>query len=233
MPFPANEVEVALSRLRAGEGTADELLAALADGDLWLPLPAGTPVDDEIQLPIVAMDGQPLVVVYTSAEQYARGAGDGTHAVLRGRDLAERLPAELGLAVNPGGEYGLPIRPVGVRAMSGGAHTLRAGQQVRLGVPDDEPEELLAAVADRLRAVPAVASARRALMQVGDEPPGLLIGLAIDPALDQERERALAAVRAAVAAVPVGYEVDTIILDDPAAPLQGWLLANTPPCYER
>lgn len=233
MPFPANDVEVALSRLRAGQGTADELLAVLADGELWLPLPAGEPVDDEIQLPVVAMDGQPLVVVYTSAEQYARGAGEGTHAVLRGRDLAERLPAELGLAVNPGGEFGLPIRPVGVRAMSGGAHTLRAGQQVRLGLPAPEPEELLAALAERLRAVPAVASARRALMQVGDEPPRLLIGLALDPATDSERKRALAAVRAAVAAVPVGYEVDTIILDNPADPVQGWLLEHTQPCHER
>ncbi|MGC5021702.1 enhanced serine sensitivity protein SseB C-terminal domain-containing protein [Micromonospora sp. DT47] len=233
MPFPANDVETALSRLRAGQGSPDELLAALADGELWLSLPAGAPADDEIQLPIVAMDGHPLVVVYTSAEQYARGAGEGTHAVMRGRDLADRLPAELGLAVNPGGEYGLPIRPVGVRAMSGGAHTLRAGQQVRLGLPAEEPEELLAALAERLRAVPAVASARRAWMQVGDEPPGLLIGVALDPATDPDRERTLAAVRDAVAAVPVDYAVDTIFLDNPADTVQGWLLDNTQPCHER
>jgi hypothetical protein len=135
MAFPANRLESVLADMRAGSGSADQLLQALADSELWVPLPGGTGDDGEVRLPVTIVDEQPYVVVYTSDEQYARGAGQHAHMVLGGRELAEILADELGLAVNPGGEAGLPIRPEGVRSLRSGQRTIRAGEQVRLGAP--------------------------------------------------------------------------------------------------
>jgi hypothetical protein len=233
MAFPANRLESALADMRAGSGSADQLLQALADSELWVPLPGGTGDGGEVRLPVTIVDEQPYVVVYTSDEQYARGAGQHAHMVLGGRELAEILADELGLAVNPGGEVGLPIRPEGVRSLRSGQRTIRAGEQVRLGAPAEEPRALLAALASAFESVPAVTIARRALAQVGDEPPCLLIGIDADQSVGGWREAALSAVRAAVTAEPVPLIVDTVFLDNSADPITAWMLTHTEPFYRR
>jgi hypothetical protein len=231
MAFPANNVESVLGGLRAGIGTPDQLLRALADNELWVPLPGGT-TGGQAQLPIMLIEGRPYVAVYTSQEQYSRGAGEQTHMVIRGRELAGMLAEELGLAVNPGGEVGLPVRLEGVRAMRGGEQKVRTGQNIRLGHPAEEPTALLAALAAEFAAAPGVVAARRALGQFGEGTPFLLIGVELDHAADW-RATALAAVRAAVAAQPVPLAVDTVFLDDPADPITAWMLGHTEPFYRR
>jgi SseB protein C-terminal domain/SseB protein N-terminal domain len=227
MAFPDNQLEAVLADLRAGTGSADQLLRALADNELWVPLPGGAS-NGQAQLPVMVLDGAPYVAVYTSQSQYARGAGEQTHMVLRGRELAGMMAEDLGLAVNPGGEVGLPVRPEGVRSMREGRRTVRAGERLRLGEPAEEPYPLLAELRARLQSVPAVSTARRALAQAGDEPPVLLIGIEASA-----RAEALAAVKAAVAAQPVPLAVDTVFLDDPADPVAAWMLDNTDPFYRR
>ncbi|GII22655.1 enhanced serine sensitivity protein SseB [Planosporangium mesophilum] len=233
MAFPANELESALAALGSGMGSPDQLLRALADNELWVPLPGGTGDGGEAQLPVMMLDGQPYVAVYTSAEQYARGAGQQVHMVVGGCALAGMLDERLGLAVNPGGEVGLPVRPDGVRTMRGGRTTVRAGQPVRLGAPAEEPRALLAALASAFERVPAVVEARRALAQMGDQPPGLLIGIRADQRVAGWRQAALAAVDAAASAEPMPLTVDTAFLDDPTDPITAWMLGNTEPFYQR
>src|SRR4051794_17883235 len=135
MVFPANPLESVLARLRAGSASADDLLTALANNPLWVPLPAGTDPQGTTQLPVMLLDNAPYVAVYTSHEQYLRGAGEQTHMVLDGKELAAVMADELGLAVNLGAECGLPVRPGGVHTLRGGSRTVKQGSGVRLGQP--------------------------------------------------------------------------------------------------
>jgi hypothetical protein len=181
----------------------------------------------------MTLDGQPYVAVYTSAEQYAHGAGQLSRMVIPGRELAGMLDERLGLAVNPGCDVGLPVRPEGVRSMRGGRITIPAGQQIRLGQPAEEPQALLSAVAAALSRIPAVVDARRALAQIGDQPPGLLIGVRIDRPAADDRQAVLATINSAVAAAPVPLTVDTVFLDDPVDQITAWMIDNTEPFYRR
>ena len=234
MVFPANPVEIALAEVRAGRAPAERLLRALADGELWVPLAGAPGAGGETPLPVVVLDGQPYVAVYTSAEQYGYGAGDQAHMVMTGRTLAGQLTDELGLAVNPGCAVGVPVRPEGVLAIRGGrAHTVRGGQRVRLGDPAEEPRELLDALADAFTRIPAVAAARRALAQIGGRPPGLVVGVEADLSAAGVRESVLAAVDAAVAAAPLPYSVDTYFLDSASDEITAWMRSHTSPFYRR
>jgi hypothetical protein len=233
MTFPANTLENALVGARNGDMSAEALLAALAENPLWVPLPSGADDQGNVQLPVVMLDGRPYVVAYTSAEQYAVGAGVQTHMELPGRELASGMPAELGLAVNPGAEYGVPVHPEGVRALRGGRETVPAGVHVRLGDPDPEPEELLAALRTTLAQVPSVVEARRALAQFGEDPPALLIGIRPDRDAAGWEQAGIEAVTAATKLVPPPCSVGTVYLDDSADPVIRWMLEKTTPFYTR
>ncbi|MEV4350733.1 enhanced serine sensitivity protein SseB [Actinoplanes sp. NPDC049596] len=224
MPFPANPLETALAGARAGDTSSEQLLAALADQPLWVPLPGGADPAGPTRLPVMALDGRPFVAVYTSAEQYARGAGAQPHMEITGRKLAELMAAELGLAVNPGAELGLPVNPEGVQVIRGGRRQVPAGARLRLGEPDPEPTELLTALAAAFTTVPAVIEARRALAQIGDQPPALLIGVRPDPTVPSWRQDILDATQP--------YPVDTTFLDEDDS-VSRWMLTRTEPFYTR
>jgi hypothetical protein len=231
MAFPSNALESALAGLRAGTGSPDGLLQALAENELWVPLPAGAPEGDQsAQLPIMVLDdGQPYVAVYSSAEQFGRGAGDQAHMVLRGRELAAMMAESLGVAVNAGAEAGLPVRAEGVAALRGGRRTAPAGQRVRLGHPAEEPSALLEALRSEFAREGTVGEARRGLAQIGDAAPGLVIGVGCAAGA---RHAVLAAVSRAAQAAPAGLAVDTVFLDDGDA-ISRWLLTNAEPFYRR
>ncbi|MGK5731833.1 enhanced serine sensitivity protein SseB C-terminal domain-containing protein [Streptomyces sp. URMC 124] len=230
--FPANKLEETLAAAKAGSTPAGDILKALATADLWMPLPEAPGGDQGTRLPIVVIDGQPHVAVYTSAEQLKLNAGDVAHAVMGARELIGSLPQELGLALNPGGEVGLPIHAVGVQAVrDGGRKTVRAGESIRLGEPAEEPGALLASLRRAFGAVPAVSSARRALVQVGNQHPGLLIGVTVSGAAGESRDAVLAAVSQAVSEEPVPFTVDTVFLGNPNDQTSVWMTANVEPFY--
>ena len=233
MAFPANGLEAALAGARAGTTRPDQLLQALADNPLWVPLPAGADAQGNAQLPVMMFEGRPYVAAYTSAEQFAVGAGDATHMELTGKELAALLADELGLAVNPGAEHGLPVNPAGVQALRGDRTTVRAGARIRLGEPEPEPQDLLTALLATFARAPAVVEARRALAQVGEAQPGLLIGIRPDRAIGTWQDDAVDAVNAAAERAPVPYPVNAVFLDDEADPVTRWMLEHTTPFYTR
>jgi hypothetical protein len=233
MPFPANPLETALAGLRAGTVSADQLLEALGSNPLWVPLPAGADPRGEAQLPVMVLDGRPYVAAYTSAEQYARGAGAQAHMELAGKQLAGLMADELGLAVNPGAELGLPVHTDGVRTIRGGRRDVPAGSRMRLGAPADEPHQLITTLTRTFAGTPAVLEARRALAQIGGEPPTLLIGVRPDRHVDTWQQDSIAAVTDAVRQTPIEYGVDTVFLDEQADPVTAWMLAHTEPFYRR
>ncbi|MCF3105541.1 enhanced serine sensitivity protein SseB [Streptomyces roseoverticillatus] len=231
--FPANKLEETLAAAKAGSIPAGDILKALATAELWMPLPEAPGGDQGTRLPIVAIDGQPHVAVYTSAHQLKQSAGDVAHAVMGARELINSLPQELGLALNPGGEVGLPIHAAGVQAVrDGGRKTVHAGESIRLGEPAEEPVALLASLRRAFGAVPAVSSARRALVQVGNQHPGLLIGVAVrGGAAEESRDAVLAAVSRAVSEEPVPFAVDTVFLGNPNDQTSVWMTDNVEPFY--
>lgn len=233
MAFPANQLESVLAGARSGAATAEQLLQALRDNDLWVPLPAGAGPQGQTTLPVMALGDGPYVAAYTSSEQFTSAAAGQPHMVLTGRELAALMSPELGLAVNPGGEIGLPIRASGVNTIRGEARRVSAGARMRLGVPAEDPSDLLAALAGAFGALPVVVEARRALAQVGEQPPALLIGvrLSTDQPTDAGARQVTATIQATTARVASPYPVDTVILKDAGDPLTSWLLTNTEPFY--
>ncbi|MCO8277509.1 enhanced serine sensitivity protein SseB [Actinoplanes sp. TRM 88003] len=229
--FPANPLEEALAGARAGRLAPEQLLQAIAANPLWVPLPAGSGPEGQTQLPVMVLEGRPYVAAYTSAEQYARGAGDQAHMELPGRQLAGLMADELGLAVNPGAELGLPVRADGVRTIRGGVTTVRAGARLRLGQPADEPHALVAALRQVFATAPAVVEARRALAQIGDQAPTLLIGVRPDRTVPTWQQDSINAVRTAAERAPLPYAVDTVFLDDQNDPISRWMVEHTEPLY--
>jgi len=198
-----------------------------------VPLPEGASSDGKGGLPIMMIDDAKYVAVYTSEEQFERCAGKYSAAVTPGRAFARTLPPDIGLAVNPGGEGGLPIFPAGVQVIRGEETAAGAGTQITLGEPAEEPYALLEALREAFAAGSEVASARRAWAKVGDSLDGLLLGIEIKTDDDQSRRSALQAVATALGGSPVPYTVNSVFLSDDRDPVVGWFLENTQPFYVR
>ena len=219
MTFPANPVEAALQELRDGKGSPDEVLRALADGDLWVALPEGADAGNA-RLPIVMLDDKPYVVVFTSEAQYGRSGPTGEYMVVNGRVLAGQLAPELGL----------PVNPAGLRRIRGGeGDTVPKGTPIRLGRPADEPVELLAALTRALPGVPEVSAAYYALAQIAEDTPMLVVGVRLTTG--DARAAAFAVVDAVATARRT--PVNMIVMDDVADTIAAWLTEHTTPFYER
>ncbi len=142
----ASAVERALAAAIMDSAKVGDLLDELSRGRLWLPLPDdGRPVTDgsAVNLPIVTYLGSEFVPAYTSARRLlAAAAGPGgtqappvvPHVVVPAAELARRLPAALGIALNPGAGESVPVYPEGVAYMAAAASPA-AGGRIRVGTP--------------------------------------------------------------------------------------------------
>lgn len=228
MSADANDAGRALAAAREGSLSGEQLLEILAGQDVWVPLPGGTEEtgNGSASVPIMLLDGDRYVPVYTSAEEFAQGAGDVPHMVSPLRALARELPAELGVAVNPGGSIGLPIHPAGVDALRGPRSAAPQGSKVRLGQPEVPPTELLAALKQAFARIPEVASARSGWAQFEGKPPGVLLGVVLDPDSEAARQSVLAAVTAARGQVTDPSPVDCVFDFTPGNSVTRWLTAK-------
>jgi len=125
-------VERALAAVAANPAELPGLLVELAAARLWVPLPAlRRPFTDgsAVRLPLVTHQRTDFVPCFTSvlrlsawadqAEAAEQRAGDARaasptvvpHVVVPAVGLAWRLPAGIGLAVNPGSAPGMPLFP--------------------------------------------------------------------------------------------------------------------------
>jgi hypothetical protein len=128
------------------------------------------------------------------------------HIVVPAAELARRLPAGLGIAVNPGAQTSVPVYPEGVTYLA--AAEWEAGDvRIRLGRPPVEPESLLREVAAGLHPIPAAKQASRAWLSVSGQGEGLIISVTLDDPGDEASQAAvLAAVEhAAGAAGPAAW----------------------------
>ncbi len=154
-----------------------------------------------------------------SGRQWRR-AGDARvvpHVVVPAAGLAKRLPAGLGLALNPDGAPGLPLYPESVSYLA--RLDQRGAATIGVGHPPTEPLALLTEVRARLRRLRFVRSASRAWLSVPDRGEGLVIAVALDdPVSEPAHQAVIGALIAAVASVPlhVPFPVDVTFPGEPA-----------------
>ena len=159
----------------------------------------------------------------------------------------ERLPAGLGLALNPDGAPGLPLYPESVSYLA--RLDQRGAATIGVGHPPTEPLALLTEARARLRRLRFVRSASRAWLSVPDRGEGLVIAVALDdPASEPAHRAVIGALLAAVASVPlhVPFPVDVAFPGEPTATastaaatasgpdiIAEWMSRNTRPFYTR
>ena len=242
-PFrPENELERAL--VAAYEtNQLEPLLRALAFSDVYLPAPEPGPDEerhvtahegDEIPLPIVEADDGPFVPVFSSLTQLGRVRPEGGgYLKLQGRALAAIWPAGHRLALNPGGDLGLPLAPEDVARLRDAPPPGDEG--FLIGEPREEPVELLDAIRRFAARRPEVRAAYRGLIvrRPGTgAAPDPLVGLELDPDADVEAVMEAAAEAARGAGVPTLALVPLDPHGD-GGPAARFLLTRTTPFYVR
>lgn len=160
------------------------------------------------------------------------------HIVVPTAELARRLPAGVGIALNPGAEASVPIYPEGVGYLAASPMPLviTDGAQARVGRPPSDPVSLLTEIRSALGAIPDVYQASRAWLSVPGQGEGLVIAVALhDPGSTAAHDAVIAAIEQAVGAVPEqGFPIDV------AFPGEGepdqvdeWISAHAEPFYIR
>jgi hypothetical protein len=163
--------------------------------------------------------------------------------------LAKRMPAGLGLALNPDGAPGLPLYPESVSYLA--RLDQRGAATIGVGHPPTEPLALLNEARGRLRRLRFVRAASRAWLSAPDRGEGLVIAVALDdPASEPAHRAVIGALIAAVASVPlyVPFPVDVTFPGEPAVDAEpgggpgggpgpdiiaDWISRNTRPFYTR
>jgi type III secretion system (T3SS) SseB-like protein len=231
-------VEQVLAAVIKDADRMNDLLDELSRARLWVPLPVGQrPVTDgsAVALPTVTYLGAEFVPAFTSVQRLGAGRG-APHIVVPAAALARRLPAGLGIALNPGAKASVPIYPEGVAYLAA-TQGSAGGVPIRVGHPPAEPEALLREVRSGLHRLPAVRQASRAWLSVPGRGEGLIISVTLDdPASEPAHEAVVEAIEHAVAAIPhqVPFPID-VTFPGEAEPdlLDDWVASNAPPFYTR
>jgi hypothetical protein len=244
----ASAVERALAVAVKDGSRVGELLDELSRGRLWVPLPDdGRPVTDgsAVTLPTVTYLGSDFIPAFTSADRLfgatSEPGGLGRppvvpHVVVPAAELARRLPATLGIALNPGAGESVPVYPEGVAYLAS-AHSAEPGSRIRVGHPPAEPAALLSEVRSALRSVPAARAAATAWLSVDFAGEGLIISVTLDdPADEAVQEAVVGAVERAAAAAPqeAGFPIDvTFPGEGEPDQVDKWISACASPFYVR
>jgi hypothetical protein len=227
--FPVNELEQGLVDASQGRRTVESWLEDLAQAQVWVPLEQS---DDDAggTMRTITLDAKQYVPVFTSRQQLESTLGTAPMVNPPMSEFVTYLPGEVGVAINPGGDLGLPLDAAAVQKLRGELRTAKAQTSVFLGHPALEPEDLLNGVADLLQDIPGARAARRCWAAVGSRPPGLVLSVDLVQADDRERQEVMKAVAEAVDKTAPDYSVD-VVFDADAGEFTRWMLANTTPFF--
>ena len=256
--------EHALAAAAKDPDRVTDLLDELSRGRLWLPLPDDErPVTDgsAVLLPTVTYLGAEFVPAFTSAQQLAAWHGRGRpprqvsvpaqqlpdglpgdvpfaampHIVVPAAELARLLPADMGIALNPGADASVPIYPEGVGYLVA-ALVLADGAQVRVSRPPTDPVTLLTEIRTALGTIPDVQQAARAWLSVPGQGEGLVISVTLhDPGSQVAHSQVITAIERAVGMVPEqGFPIDvTFPGEGQPDQVDDWISAHAEPFYIR
>jgi hypothetical protein len=246
-------MERALAAAIRDSGRIGDLLDELSRGRLWLPLPDdGRPVTDgsAVTLPTVTYLGTSFVPAFTSAARLRgsvprpRTPSGGVHIpapvtphiVVPAAALARLLPADVGIALNPGAGESVPVYPEGVRYLAS-ADDPDPRRRIRVGPLPKRPSGLLDGIRSGLAGVPAVQDASAAWLSVELTGEGLVISVTLDDPTDsQAQDAVIRVVERVVQAEPLdpAFPVDvTFAGEGPADPVDDWISASGAPFYRR
>ncbi|RBM18239.1 enhanced serine sensitivity protein SseB [Streptomyces sp. PT12] len=240
--WPSNELEETLAAVLGAKDAGPRVLEVLGRSSLWIPLPeGGGPASRTLDLPTVDLYGGVYVPVFSSAEQlHLGGASHLPFSVAPSRDFARGLPPQVGIAVNPGGTVGIPLPPAAVAQLCRTTPGQRApgvptGARMRLFQPDwqDEPMDFLRTAATELAALGLVRTARRGLASAEGGPPSLFLGVELDRVDPDVQQTVNGALGRALAACPVVWPVQLVLLDAADDPVVDWLRECVKPFYSR
>jgi hypothetical protein len=264
-------MERALAEAVRDSSKLGDLLDELSLGRLWLPLPKdGQPVTDgaAVRLPTLKYLGAEFVPGFTSAARL-RGTvprpraplppGPGISGVLRASGvhalppvkphivvpvaaLARLLPADVGIALNPGAGESVTVYPEGVAYLAS-VHAPDPRGRISVGPLPVQPDGLLDGIRSGLARVPAASQAVAAWLAVEFAGEGLVISVTLDDPGDGDAKDAVVRVieRAALAAptdprfpidvtFPGEYSRGEASMPDP---VDEWVSAFATPFYRR
>jgi hypothetical protein len=264
-------MERALAEAARDSSKLGDLLDELSHGRLWLPLPEdGQPVTDgtAVRLPTLKYLGAEFVPGFTSAARLRGtvprprtplppGPGisgvprvSGVHAlppikphiVVPVAALARLLPADVGIALNPGAGASVPVYPEGVAYLAS-APALDPHGRISVGPPPVQPDGLLHGIRSGLARVPAASQAAAAWLAVEFAGEGLVISVTLDDPGDGDAKDAVVRVveRAALAApTDPRFPIDVTFPGEHGRgeasvpdPVDEWVSAFATPFYRR
>jgi hypothetical protein len=263
-------MERALAEAVRDSSKLGELLDELSRGRLWLPLPEdGQPVTDgtAVRLPTLKYLGAEFVPGFTSAARL-RGTvprprvplppglgisgvprASGVHAlppikphiVVPVAALARLLPADVGIALNPGAGESVPVYPEGVSYLAS-PHAPDLRGRISVGPLPVQPDGLLDGIRAGLAAVAAASQAAAAWLAVEFAGEGLVISVTLDDPGDGAAKDAVVRVveRAALAApTDPRFPIDVTFPGEYSGgasmpdPVDEWVSAFATPFYRR
>src|ERR1700683_3278444 len=263
-------MERALAEAVRDSSKLGNLLDKLSQGRLWLPLPEdGQPVTDgtAVRLPTLKYLGAEFVPGFTSAARLRgtvprpraplpSGPGisgvpraSGVHAlppirphiVVPVAALARLLPADVGIALNPGAGESVPVYPEGVSYLAS-AHAPDPRARISVGPLPVQPDGLLDGIRAGLAAVAAASQAAGAWRAGECAGEGLVISVTRDDPGDGDAKDAVVRVveRAALAApTDPRFPIDVTFPGEYSGgarmpdPVDEWVSAFATPFYRR
>jgi hypothetical protein len=246
-------MERALAAAIRDPGRIGDLLDELSRGRLWLPLPDdGRPVTDgsAVDLPTLTYLGTSFVPAFTSAARLTGSiprprtpvlgvyvpAPVKPHVVVPAAVLARLLPADVGIALNPGAGESVPIYPEGVRYLAS-AGDPDPRRRISVGPPPMPPEGLLSGISSGLAGVPAVRDDSAAWLSVEFAGEGLVISVTLDDPKDEPaQDAAIRVIERAVQAEPRDpvFPIDVTFPGEGAPdPVDDWVSSSARPFYRR
>ena len=265
-------MERALAEAARDSSKLGDLLDELSRGRLWLPLPDdGQPVTDgtAVRLPTLKYLGAEFVPGFTSAARLRGtvprpraplppGPGisgapkvSGVHAlppikphiVVPVAALARLLPADVGIALNPGAGESVPVYPEGVAYLASVPAAPGPHGRISVGPLPVQPDGLLDGIRSGLAGVPAASQAAAAWLAVEFAGEGLVISVTLDDPGDGDAKDAVVRVveRAALAAPPdPRFPIDVTFPGEYGRgeastpdPVDQWVSAFATPFYRR
>ena len=222
-------------------GAGGRIVEVLGRSYVWVPLPnGGGPGNGPLDLPTLEIDGQAYVPVFSSEEQLRQVAGTHmAYTVAPAVEFARGLPAQVGIAVNPEGVVGVPLPPPAVAELCRSGRTAldgpASGGRVRLFEPDwqEDPMDFLAAASAQFAATGVVRTARRCLAAVETADPVMFVGVELTHWEGDARALPMEALGRALAASPVPWQVNLVLLEAANDPVCDWMRDRLRPFYQQ
>jgi len=212
----------------------EDLLASLAESQVWMLLWHGTPGSPDAQYGSMEVGGHGYAPCCTSPRELAASGWNREHEVVSGRDIALTLyPDRCGLWLNPhtaGGGVGIPW--LDLRRIAVGRDLLPAGP-LQIAEPALQIPQFYALLIQAAQRTPAVRALRRAWVRPALGEPYLAIGVEVYEGSPQVVEAVRLMMQQAVGGVPDGLAVSTVAMSDPYDPVAMWMRAGGPPFFDR